>query len=240
MSFRRSVAPFCKQVLASIALASVAGCAAMLDSGVASKAAGTELPDQDRHEGPVERHSPQGNGNPPLSLMRNVQSLTLEIGGETWTIECMRLEDEHRHRYNVQSYAIARKNGADMGLVAPFQQPYVRAVRVDFDPGYPVFAIRGAGGMGRHWDTVFVAIRDGELVEMGRPPAMNSTGPVLWKGRDDIWAFDNYDRYEDLGGDYEPAIVLMKVTADGTLRHWRTIPTPEPNVRKTVLLPELE
>jgi len=79
------------------------------------------------------------------------------------------------------------------------------------------------------------SIRKGKVIQMGRPPAMNSNGPILWNRRKKLWAFDNFDRYAQRDDkNFRLSIVLMKVGADGKLHTWKTILTEHPNIPETI------
>jgi hypothetical protein len=84
------------------------------------------------------------------------------------------------------------------------------------------------------------ALRGPKLIKLGRPPAMNSNGPILWHGRKDLWAFDNYDCYKRRDEkSFRFARILMKVGKDGKLHPWKTIRTDHPRVPDTVFIERL-
>jgi hypothetical protein len=92
-----------------------------------------------------------------------------------------------------------------------------------------------------HWDTSFFAIKQGHLIRMGRAPATNSHGPVLWHGRKDIWAFDDTDRYAAMDNPHRALhILLMRVGEDGRLHRWKILRHAKHPLPITVRTPELE
>lgn len=176
---------------------------------------------------------------PPLSKCELSLSLKVRADGVPWSVDCYRYDKADIKHYEAEGFAVIRKNGKEIARWAPLQRPFCSAYQVDIKPGYPVVAVRGAWGIGSHWDTMLFAIRKGKLVKMGRPPAMNSNGPILWRGQKDIWAFDNFDRYEDMHNEkFRLARVLMKVDPNGRLRKWKTTVTPHPRVRTTIRTPD--
>ncbi len=176
---------------------------------------------------------------PSLKRCELRDTLKIRADGVPWTVSCYRCEDADVEHYEAEGFAIIRKRGIEVGRCAPLEIPYCSAYPVDIHPGYPVFAVRGQWGLGSHWDTILFAIRHGRLIEMGRPPAMNSNGPVLWHGNRRIWAFDNLDVYEERDNkQFRLARVLMKVGSDGRLKKWRTVATEHPHVPNTIHTPD--
>jgi hypothetical protein len=104
---------------------------------------------------------------------------------------------------------------------------------------YPVVALRGHSGIGWHWDTMFYRIRGGRLQTVGRAPADNSNGPVNWRGRDDLWLFDDHDRYLARDDErFRPNLLLYRIDSrSGRMRLLRRWPSPRGSVvRDTVRL----
>lgn len=116
------------------------------------------------------------------------------------------------------------------------QGRYFQAVRVPIKSRFDkVVAVRGAFGLGTHWDTMFYGIRGQRLTLIGRSPANNSNGPVNYKGRRDDWLFDDYDRYRTMGGDLSIHLVLLRIGANGRFQkvgQWRS--RHDRRLRKTV------
>jgi len=158
--------------------------------------------------------------------------------GDHWSVDCYRFYGADIKHYEAESFAIIRKNGVELGRFVPQELPEIGAYIVHFDAGYPVFAVRGASGLGSHWDTMIYAIRNGRLIKVGSPPAMNSNGPILWSNNKRLWAFDNFDRYKDMGHELRLARVLMRVDSKGHLRKWKVEPIKHPQIPITIVTPD--
>lgn len=172
---------------------------------------------------------------PPLKKCRLDNFLKIRVGKALWTVDCYRCDNADVERYEAEDFAVVRRNGAEKGRWAPLERPFCHAFLVKIKPGYPVFAVRGAYGLGVHWDTMLFGIRKDKLIQMGRPPAMNSNGPILWHGNPKVWAFDNYDRYEKMhGSKYRAARILMRIGKDGKLHKWKTTYMAAPNIPETI------
>lgn len=172
---------------------------------------------------------------PPLKKCVRCESLKIRAEGVPWAVDCYRYYDADTEHYEAAAFVIVRKRGVEVARWVPLQAPFCGVYRVDIKPGYPVFAVRGEYGLGSHWDTMIFAIRKGRLIQMGRPPAMNSNGPILWHGHRGVWAFDNFDRYKDMDDEeFRLARVLMKVGSKGRLEKWKTIFTEHPRVPITI------
>jgi len=118
--------------------------------------------------------------------------------------------------------------------------PFIAAAVVNVrSPFERVVALRGAGGLGVHWDTVLYGFAGTTMTFLGRSPSLNANGPVLWKGQSDTWLFDDYDYYREM---HEKRPVtrrfLFKVTTKGMkrIRTWKSTS----KVRKVLHMPELE
>ena len=181
----------------------------------------------------------------PFSQLETQHTLTVRVGRDVWRCRSCRgrgkFMEKHPEFEDGIGVAVFEKNGTPVLKVMPGAGPFIESCRVAIRPGYPVIAVRGAYGLGVHWDTLFFAIRHGRLIRMGGPPAMNSRGPVLWHGRKDVWAFDDFDRYEFMAAHRRlPRIVLMKVGRDLRLRRWRTLRPQRKRLPTTVHTPGVE
>ena len=95
------------------------------------------------------------------------------------------------------------KRIANEGLRRPWepQQLYLAAEPIRIRSPYEaVVAIRGAWGLGSHWDTVFYGCSGPRMVLIGRAPANMSNGPLQYGSGHSKWLFDDYDRYEAMRG----------------------------------------
>jgi hypothetical protein len=171
---------------------------------------------------------------PPLKKCELKQTLKIKAGKTPWSVDCYRDLDAHIEHYEAEGFAVIRKRGIEVARCVPLEFPFCNAYLVNIHPGYPVIAIRGEWGLGEHWDTIIFAVRHGRLIRMGRPPAQNSNGPILWHDNPKIWAFDNYDRYESMDHSLRLACVLYRIGPDGKLQKWRTVRTPHPHIPITI------
>jgi len=181
----------------------------------------------------------------PMSCLVVKHVLVVKVGRDVW--KCLSCEpseafiDRHPSDDAGQWVAVFEVNGRVVLKVVPRVGPYVQACKVAINPGYPVIAVRGAFGLGSHWDTIFFAIRHARLIRLGHAPANNSHGPVLWHGRRDVWAFDDLDRYEFMAKPgRRPRIVLMRVGKDRRLHRWKTLGHSKHLLPTTVHTPEVE
>jgi hypothetical protein len=129
--------------------------------------------------------------------------LMLLAGSDRWTFETRR-----RKRYDpwasIDRFVRISLNGKTMwqepaGLERPRRLPYgffFRFSKVDIQAPWPVVAIRGHSGIGFHQDTKLFAIANRHLIFLGVPPSPNANGPVNYRGRSNLWLFDDYNVYQ--------------------------------------------
>ena len=100
---------------------------------------------------------------------------------------------------------------------------YFQAARPRVRAPFPVFVIAGHSGIGEHEDRMFYGIVNRRLVILGKPPANNSNGPVNWRGRKDMWVFDDYDWYLQRDTHQPIKHHLYRVTTSGMefVRSWQ-------------------
>jgi hypothetical protein len=180
---------------------------------------------------------------PPLSVMRVERHFEIPSQGDRWAFDSLVVrQPDYRDEYEEnRRYMVVRKNGRVVRrlLLSYVVGNFIEAKSVPIRTGYPVIAVRSVFGLGEHWDTVFFAIRNHRLIDMGRPPAMNSNGPVLWHGNRALWLFDNYDRYEMRDGRKFMGIV-DRVSASGRLTQVKRFALGETKVRRVYSFPEME
>jgi hypothetical protein len=86
--------------------------------------------------------------------------------------------------------------------------------------------IRGHTGAGSGQETRFYRFDKGALRLMGKAPYSYSNGPVLWRGKQDHWLFDNTDVYDmrQAGEAWIRRYHLYRIGKNGRLqfvRSWR-------------------
>lgn len=174
----------------------------------------------------------------PFGHLVREKSIPFRAGRDCWLVEQVHVDYRYTKSHpkwdSTDRYALFRKNGRFVRVAAIRQKPFVEIHQLRFGQPWPVISVRGMYGLGEHWDTVFFTVRNEKLVEMGRPPAMNSRGPVLWHDRSDVWLFDNYDRYAQMEKGFQLKWVLMKVGKDGRLRRLSILKPGRNQVRETI------
>lgn len=140
---------------------------------------------------------------PPDQLTEVQSSLSVQVGKSRWRFETRQMRT-YDQRNAVDRFVRVAKNAKvvwqeQAGLDAPKHLPFgffFKFSQVQVASRWPIVAIRGHSGIGFHQDTLFFAVEDGKLRQLGRPPAPNSNGPVNYQGRKDLWLFDDYDVYQ--------------------------------------------
>ncbi|MBI5708035.1 MAG: hypothetical protein HZC36_13720 [Armatimonadetes bacterium] len=119
--------------------------------------------------------------------------------------------------------------------------PYLAAQPISVRSPYErVIAIRGAGGLGKHWDTCFYGLNRTTITFIGRSPGLNANGPVAWKGSPNLWLFDDCDFYRDMHENKGVTRhLLFRIEKGKTMTKVEEWPSTK-GVKRVVRLKELE
>lgn len=118
--------------------------------------------------------------------------------------------------------------------------PYLAAQKVNVRSPYErVIAVRGAGGLGVHWDTTFYGFQMGTMTYIGRAPALNANGPLNWRASRSLWVFDDYDSYRQREGKGVTRHMVFRIDKGKAMRPVRSIPSHR-SIRRVVWLKEIE
>jgi hypothetical protein len=135
----------------------------------------------------------------PLWATTAHETVSLIHGKDHWKVEFRSLNKAAIVNRNIDRYIIAWHNGKEVWRESLHQFPvkYIptgdgcRVVKPRVQAPYPVLALRSTFADGRPGKTLFYGLIRGKLLKMGLPPTPGSRGPVNFKGRQDLWLFDD-------------------------------------------------
>jgi hypothetical protein len=164
-----------------------------------------------------------------LWMMPQVSSsATLSVHGIDWRFSVMQESAEPFRMYiqiSKNGKTVLRHSNAKRE--APYWVPtgaYWKVAVPKVRSPFPVVAISGHSGFGHHEDRLFLGIIAGEIRRLGKPPSGNSGGPLNFRGRADLWLFDDFDYYRNLHEKAPVNLVLFQVDTRGmrAVRKWRS------------------
>jgi len=137
---------------------------------------------------------------------------SLRVGRSSYEI---RITDNNTHIDWVKDKKVflqfsSRQESSEHPAWVPDGQ-YFRVVQPKCKSPFPVVLIAGHAGLGHQEDRLFCAIYRGSVIVLGRPPTPWSNGPINYRGRRDLWLFDDFDYYDNMTKPQHLHYVLFKI-----------------------------